>query len=349
MPSQHKRKKKSKKVSSLKEWLKAFAAAFIILLLIRFFVFDLRVITDTSMNQTLLPGDVVFVNKYHYGARMPMRILPQFLSNALFSTDTLAPISQLPYWRFPSNHEIKEGDLICFNTPLRHSTPVNRRPVQVRRMVALPGDQLEIHKGNVYVDGNKVHDLPTTLRNYKVAFYDQQQIHQFIHDFKIAEGGRSTKKNVFVFSFPDSLTNIVREYKGVRKVVPYMADNPGELPTVLGERSEKWTPDFFGPVVIPGDGYQVNLDSDKSDFYKYAFIFHERISLHEKEKALAEFNMDYYFVLGDNRHNTSDSRMWGFLPENHIIGKVTRVVFSFDRNAGVFNMIRWERVGMKPQ
>lgn len=346
------RKRKRYHSSFLKDWIRAFLVALVFLVLFRFFVFDITSISNSSMQATLLAGDVVLVNKYNYGARMPLRIIPQFIVNAFFTTDSLPLIKQLPYWRFASNRNFQHYDLILFNTPVQHFRPIDQRPKQIRRLVALPGEQVEIHKSSVYVNGRKFDEPRTIQRNYEVLAKDPARIESLIQLFAIREGGRIKKTDRFVFPFTQSKVDSIRLFEGIRRIKPYLADDSDGLPIVMGKNSEKWTADDFGPVVVPYKGMKINLDSKNPDQYLYHLLHHERRKfifrndsvfwdgVHVKEY---EFTMDYYFVLGDNRHNTSDSRMWGFVPENHIVGRISAIVFSFNKMAKLSGKVRWDR------
>lgn len=346
------RKTTRQRYTDLKEWIRAFLVALVLLVLFRFFVLDIISISDSSMQSTFLAGDVLLVNKYNYGARMPLRIVPQFVVNAFFTTDSLPLVRQLPYWRFASNRKFLRHDLILFNTPVQHFRPIDQRPKQIRRLVALPGEQLEIHRSNVFVNGKNLDEPSTIQKNYEVTVKDPEQIESLIRLFGIREGRRIKKTNRFVFSFTQSEADSLVDFEDIRRIKPYRADDSDGLPVVMGKRSEKWTLDDFGPVVVPFKGMKIELDSKNPDRYLYHLLHHERrkfifrndsVFLEGEHVEEYEFTMDYYFVLGDNRHNTSDSRMWGFVPENHITGRISAIVFSFHKMAKLKGKIRWSR------
>jgi signal peptidase I len=117
----------------------------------------------------------------------------------------------------------------------------------------------------------------------------------------------------------------------------------------------KWNQDNYGPIVIPKKGWTVKLDSLSLPFYKRAITVYEGNKLEVKGSEILingtkadsyTFKLNYYWMMGDNRHNSLDSRFWGFVPEDHIVGKALFVWMSWDDNASFLNKIRWNRLFM---
>ncbi len=117
-----------------------------------------------------------------------------------------------------------------------------------------------------------------------------------------------------------------------------------------------WNEDNFGPLVIPEKGMTVNLTAENLPIYRRIIEVYEKnkldvkdniIRINDKPSDTYTFSMNYYFMMGDNRHNSADSRIWGFVPEDHIVGKAVLVWLSIDKNKKSFKKIRWNRMFKK--
>lgn len=349
-----KRRKTTKRASysPIKDWLKAVLVAVVFLLAVRIFAFDLVSLSDSSMKHTLLAGDIIIVNKYNYGARAPLRILPHRFITLFYENDSLAPITQLPYWRFWGNRSIAKGDIAIINMPVNHLKPVDRRTRVPRRVVGLPGSQIKINDATVFVNGAKHAGTDNLQHNYIVESRRNIINESFLADHGISEGGRINGTNNYIFSLTPNMAHKIRNADGIRRITRYQAIPDSTLHSPFGSNAKNWSMDDFGPLAVPARGFTIDLTPETLDIYLYHIIHHERRRVEIINDSVLidgefanqyEFRMNYYFVMGDNWHNTSDSRNWGLVPENHIIGRGTGVFISFDKSASIFNHIRWHR------
>ena len=124
--------------------------------------------------------------------------------------------------------------------------------------------------------------------------------------------------------------------------------------TPMAGKSYVWNKDNYGPILIPKEGVTIQLDSQSVDKYKYIIKYYEgnknvvvdgyKITIDGKTITSYTFKQDYYFMMGDNRHHSADSRYWGFVPANHVVGKAVFVWMSLDPNKSWFSKIRWSRL-----
>ncbi len=259
-----------------KEWFEALLIALVFATIIRVFVIESYRIPTSSMENTLLAGDFLFVNKYVYGAQVPF-------------TDM----------RLPGIDSVERGDIIVFKFPKDRSLNY------IKRCVAVSGDTLEIRGRTLFING-RASELP--------------QHAQF-------------------------LANLMPEGHHDQQVFP---------------RFSGFNKDNYGPLRVPRKGDVVNLNEET--YYLYASLIAEeghaigvaggRILVDGKPAETYTVERNYYFVMGDNRDNSLDSRFWGFLPESDLIGQALMVYWSWNPNISLFNplekfgSIRWQRTGL---
>lgn len=353
-------KKKKRKKSLLREWTEAFLFAFLVVMIIRIFFFETFSIPSSSMEGTLHAGDYIVVNKLAYGPRMPITLLSiPFTHQSISSMPSFLDWIQLPYMRIPGYADMKHGDVVVFNFPAEDKFPVDGKaqlyPVDhrthfVKRLAGLPGDTFELRDGMAWANG-KALDVPKLLMfDYVVkvdtAIRDTHLLRQLGMTQEIRKGDHWTYTAYLRKTFADSL----KKNPKIVSVDPAV-DKPGFYDDGVfpNDAIYAWNPDNYGPVVIPKKGQTVRISADSLSLYRRIIVNYEHndlmvrndsIFLNGKYASTYTFKMNYYFMLGDNRHNSFDSRYWGFVPEDHIVGRAAFIIFSYDHDKGG---VRWDR------
>ena len=341
----------------LREWGKAFLWAFVIAWLLRTFFVQGAFIPSQSMEKTLIPGDFVFINKISLGPRLPITLLalPFMHQKVPFTEYTNAYVDwiQLPYFRIPGIADVQNNDVIVFNYPMESERPVDRRTFYVKRCIALPGDTLQLIAKSVFINGKMLHQPETVQFTHHVKSLNVLS-DDWLDSLGITEGGMVSNMNDYEFPLTDSLARFIGRLPGISSVNKQI-ENEGKYQAHVFPHSAtfKFNTDFWGPVIIPKAGSSVFLNDSILPVYERVIREYEgnkvesaggKIYINGKEETRYTFKMNYYFVMGDNRDNSADSRAWGFVPENHVIGKAWMTFFSYDPYKSFFQKVRWKRM-----
>lgn len=249
---------------------------------------------------------------------------------------------------------------------LANGGPVKVRPMDkedhyVKRCVAVAGDSLSVKDGFVYVNGEKQEVYPGMQMSYKVVTTGKR-----INERTLAKLGLNLDELYFDSALPGypampltaGMLEEVKGYSSVVSVEPdldvYPPDYPDSFLSLFPfTESFKWTRDNYGPLWIPKKGVTVQLTTGNLPLYSRIISSYEgneltvnsdgRIFIGGKETSSYTFKQDYYFMMGDNRHNSLDSRYWGFVPEDHIVGRPSLIWLSTDRSRKFPDNIRWRR------
>lgn len=248
---------------------------------------------------------------------------------------------------------------------LRNYGPVKVRPVDkkdhyVKRCVAIAGDTLLVADGKVYVNGIQQEGYPGIQNTFRVVTNGTP-----INPNLFRETGINISEIWYDANLPgypalpltDSqlgrvkeLPNVVSTEENIEKFSISFSDSQEMLFPFV---ETGWTRDNYGPLWIPAKGVTVRLESGNIPLYRRIIETYEGNTFEEKDGSYLingvpsdtyTFKMDYYFMMGDNRHNSLDSRYWGFVPEDHIVGRPSVIWWSSDSNYGFPRNIRWRRL-----
>lgn len=353
--------------SVAREWADAIIFATIAASLIRGFLIEAYMIPTGSMERSLLVGDFLFVSKLNYGPRIPMTPLAfPFAHHTMPVTGGKAysELIKVPYKRLPGLQEIKRNDVVVFNYPMEADEPFNRpidkRENYIKRAVGIPGDTMEMKEAVLYVNGQ-----PSAMsEDYQLAYIVFTDPHglnpQRLIDkrLELDEMNSSADQGIYLIHMTAEEAVEVSRWESVKEVRANIFNAGDHSASVQAfpfykEDNMVWNYDNFGPITVPSQGWTVQLDSLTLPLYERVITVYEGHSLEQKEDGvyidgiLSEsytFEMDYYWMMGDNRHNSLDSRGWGFVPEDHVVGKALFVWMSWDEYGSFISKIRWNRI-----
>jgi signal peptidase I len=349
--------KPGQRKSAFREWVDAIIFAVIAATIIRTFFIEAYTIPTGSMEKSLLVGDFLFVSKVSYGARIPITPLSFPFAHhtmPLFGGKSYLEWIKIGYHRLPGFGNIEHGDCVVFNWPAENEgRPVDKKENYIKRCIGLPGDTIELRERITYINGKQVPSPENLQSSYHVTTDGTGFSQQAVQRLGLRDG-EPISSSEYNLHLTNKNVSDIRQFGNVKQISPNVVPN-GMFQDFIFPYDPKfhWNVDNFGPLWIPKKGATLKLVPATISLYRTAIAEYEGNKLEEKDgkffinnKPAAEytFKMDYYFLMGDNRHNSADSRFWGFVPEDHVVGKAVFIWMSWDANADFLNKVRWSRL-----
>lgn len=397
------------KRNSARDWADALIFAITAAYIIRLFFIEAYKIPTSSMEETLLRGDFLFVSKYHYGPRTPITPLAiPFTHHTLFGkTKAYLDWIEWDYKRLGGITEVKRYDKVVFNFPVGDTVvwehqaqsyyslvrqqeyeqkmrygkdyysgtgrkiindrftiikrPLDKKENYIKRCTAIPGDTLQIKDGKLYINNQPSPDFEGLQYRYILKTKSSQPINKKIMEkFNITEEDymRSSTPGMFIYVLNNKAYNFLKNDNQIVFIEPMDNNNPAtnyiEYFPHDSTYYSSWTQHNYGPIVIPKKGNTIDIDISNISLYKRIIDVYENHDLKIAGKDIYidgkiatnyTFEMDYYWMMGDNRNNSQDSRFWGFVPETHIVGKALFIWWSLDPEKSWFDgKIRFKRI-----
>lgn len=358
--------------TELGEWVSSIVFAIIAATLVHTYFMQPYTIPTSSLEKSLLVGDFLFVSKFHYGARAPMTTIAAPMvhdSLPLIKAKSYLNIPQLPYFRIPGFQDIKRNEIVVFNWPvdtvrffrdqsnIHIDKPIDKKSNYVKRCVGIPGDSLEIKDGYIFINGERT-QLPDRAKPQyfnTVTVTDGFNPNSLMNRYGSTELRQGINTGEYYVNLTDENAQKLKNNPLVKSVIKDLSPKGNYSKSVFPHNEQYlWSVDNYGPIYIPEEGKTVELNAKSIPFYKRIIEVYENndLTIHGDEifingKLVTNytFKQNYYWMMGDNRHNSEDARFWGYVPFDHVVGKPVFVWFSWNTNGqGLGEKIRWERV-----
>ncbi len=288
------------------DWFRAGLLAVCVLLAVHFFVLRWVTVRSTSMYATLLPGDLVGVERW-------------------------------PVWT-----GFSRGDIAVFRDPLQDRKAFERRQLLVKRIVGRPGDVVQLKDGVLFVNGVRT-SYPGETHSYLVRLKKGTDPTNVLRDLGLPPAFVPPGRAFIELPLNEAMADTVVRRSDVVSAEPMSSATGAPRHIFPYSPFYRWNSDDYGPVRIPAKGDTVRIDDTTMPLYDRLISRYEGNKLeHDGRRVLLDgkpleryvIAKDYYFVLGDSRHYSADSRYWGFVPADHLVGRAGFVLVSQDPDNG---------------
>ncbi len=334
-----------------KKWLSSVVLLFavvIVAVVIRIFFIEIFSIPSGSMEDTLLTGDKILVSKLNYGPALPRSPYEIPWLNLIWylkaGKNAKFDSTYWDYTRLKGYSTIRNNDVLVFSHPLWG----NRDNFFIKRCVGIPGDTLQITKGVVTINKRALIVPELAKQRYLVKSNNLREFWKKTDSLHI--GGLDYFPNLKEKTSEFVLTQAQRKQLNALACVDSITLMPVccDSSQWINDKNLAWTIDDFGPLVIPREGTTIELTQPNYLIYQQTIRELEKQKIEQKgdsfylngaESISYTFKHNYYFMMGDNRYNSQDSRYWGLVPEESIVGKACLVLISSD-----WSGFRWNRM-----
>lgn len=349
-----------KEVKKKDTFLGSITFAVVFATIIHVFVTQPFGIPTGSMERTLLVGDFLFVNKWSYGYRLPMRpVAIPFLQGTIMDTgqkgnpkdDPKSYVDgvKLPYTRILQFNKPQKNDVVVFNYPQDSvHTAIDRKDPYVKRCVATAGDTFEMRAGRLFVNGKPETVLgdQEVQHRYMVTTGSQLDIPALYNTYGFLPVQEVQTNSGYLYGFQGLTDKTAKEIKALPQVIDMKEEvsAKGEAAVLYRDEAKTkidttqsifpinkpWNQDWYGPLRIPKKGDVVAINNETLPMFQWIISEYEHNSLEKKngkifingkEANQYTIQQDYYMMVGDNRDASLDARFFGFVPEENIVGK----------------------------